>query len=116
MEGRRRQHAVNRASNVPPIEEVDVERTSSGPSDALSKPLLDETNGLGTPFEDESMSAVESEPAGNPAERFVTTFLINLSATMERFDEQILPAVYRFVGDSFQVGARLYFYMHDWYN
>lgn len=106
MEGRRRNYS-KRASNVPPIAEVDIERASSG-SDALSKPLIEERDGLATPFEDEGLSVADTADVEDPVQRFVTTFLINLSATMERFDEQILPAVYRFVGASFQVRVLLH--------
>ncbi|KAK9841289.1 hypothetical protein WJX74_003225 [Apatococcus lobatus] len=35
------------------------------------------------------------------SDRFKTTVLVNLTAIMERMDEQILPAVYRFIGVSF---------------
>jgi hypothetical protein len=93
---------------VPPIEEVDLERGASCSSDALSKPLLEPRDGLRTPIEDEELTETGLETQEDARERFVTTLLINLSATMERFDEQILPAVYRFVGDSFQVSCCLF--------
>jgi len=34
--------------------------------------------------------------------KFKTTALINLAGIMERMDEQILPALYNFIGHSFQ--------------
>ena len=50
-------------------------------------------------------AAEEAAAAADKRQRTVTTVLINLSAIMERTDEQLLPAVYRFVGESFQVSV-----------
>ena len=89
------------------IEEADVEQESS--SSSLSKPLLDHETGLSLRPEQPDQNGVDNGTAeGQQAakverERFITTILINLSAIMERTDEQLLPAVYRFVGASFQV-------------
>jgi hypothetical protein len=93
---------------VTTIQEADVE---GSPSSSLSKPLLDNEyrfnlgpeqpthNGHnGDTVEDQRVAEEEKD-------RFVTTILINLSAIMERTDEQLLPAVYRFVGASFQVSG-----------
>ena len=46
---------------------------------------------------------MENKPsgAGWHSDRFRTTVLVNLTAIMERMDEQILPAVYAFIGVSF---------------
>lgn len=47
--------------------------------------------------------ATEIKPVGGGwrSDRFRTTVLVNLTAIMERMDEQILPAVYAFIGVSF---------------
>ena len=95
-------------SDVPvtPIQEADREEES--PCSSLSKPLLDNEVGLAL----EPARHRQNGLAGDEADvqqaqeverqRFITTILINLSAIMERTDEQLLPAVYRFVGASFQ--------------
>lgn len=98
-------------SDVPvtPIQEAEVEQDTATSSSSLSKPLLDHDVGLS--FDDErhgqnglSGEVSESQEAAREEQsRFITTILINLSAIMERTDEQLLPAVYRFVGASFQV-------------
>lgn len=92
---------------VTPIQEADREEES--PSSSLSKPLLD--NDVGLTLEPErhrqngfaGASADVQQAQEVERQRFITTILINLSAIMERTDEQLLPAVYRFVGASFQV-------------
>lgn len=89
------------AFSIPPIEEVDVERGPSGETDALiDKALMDGEQSI-----DGSLDSAGhlDEDDGKSRQRLVTTVLINLSAIMERTDEQLLPAVYRFVGASFQV-------------
>ncbi|CAK0787030.1 hypothetical protein CVIRNUC_010246 [Coccomyxa viridis] len=91
---------------VTPIQEADREEES--PSSSLSKPLLD--NDVGLTLEPErhrqngfaGASADVQQAQEVERQRFITTILINLSAIMERTDEQLLPAVYRFVGASFQ--------------
>jgi len=98
-------------SDVPvtPIQEAEVEQDTASPSSSLSKPLLDHDAGLS--FDDERHGhnglngevSESQEAAREEQSRFITTILINLSAIMERTDEQLLPAVYRFVGASFQV-------------
>ena len=91
---------------VTPIQEADVE---GSPYSSLSKPLLDNEYRFNLGPEQPTQnghngSALEEQHAAEEEkERFVTTILINLSAIMERTDEQLLPAVYRFVGASFQV-------------
>jgi hypothetical protein len=91
---------------VTPIQEADVE---GSPSSSLSKPLLDNEYrfnlGPEQPAQNgHNRSALEEQHAAEEEkDRFITTILINLSAIMERTDEQLLPAVYRFVGASFQV-------------
>ena len=96
-------------SYIPSVpEQSDLER---GESDSLingsvdgdaagRKALLSNHDGqhsAGRGAGEEAAAAVENR------QRTVTTVLINLSAIMERTDEQLLPAVYRFVGESFQV-------------
>lgn len=103
--------ALGDLSDVPvtPIQEADIEQESATPSSSLSKPLLDHEAGLGLHDELPTRNGRHGEAAeGREASqeeknRFITTILINLSAIMERTDEQLLPAVYRFVGASFQV-------------
>lgn len=103
--------ALGDLSDVPvtPIQEADIEQDSATPSSSLSKPLLDHEAGLGL---HDGLSARNGPQCQAPEaqvrsqeekDRFITTILINLSAIMERTDEQLLPAVYRFVGASFQV-------------
>ncbi len=88
--------------SVSPIEEADIERGPSGETDALlSKGSMD-----GADSHDASMESsrhLDGDDSDKARQRLVTTILINLSAIMERTDEQLLPAVYRFVGASFQV-------------
>ena len=98
--------ALGDLSDVPvtPIQEADIEQDSATPSSSLSKPLLDHEAGLGLHDELHTRNGPHGEaPEGREASqeeknRFITTILINLSAIMERTDEQLLPAVYRFVG------------------
>ena len=102
--------ALGDLSDVPvtPIQEADIEQDSATPSSSLSKPLLDHEAGLGIHDELRAQNGHGEASDGRDAseeekKRFITTILINLSAIMERTDEQLLPAVYRFVGASFQV-------------
>ena len=102
--------ALGDLSDVPvtPIQEADIEQDSATPSSSLSKPLLDHEAGIGMHDELRAHNGPDEEADGRGAseeekKRFITTILINLSAIMERTDEQLLPAVYRFVGASFQV-------------
>ena len=91
---------------VTPIQEADREEES--PSSSLSKPLLDNDAGLTLEPERHRQNGFAGDAADVQQaqeverQRFITTILINLSAIMERTDEQLLPAVYRFVGASFQ--------------
>ena len=91
---------------VTPIQEADREEES--PSSSLSKPLLDNDAGLTLEPEQHRQNGFAGDAADVQQaqeverQRFITTILINLSAIMERTDEQLLPAVYRFVGASFQ--------------
>jgi hypothetical protein len=96
-------------SYIPPVAEEDLERGGSGTlngshdEEASARKAL-----LGNGHDGQPMEAAPSESAAAAADRrqrTVTTVLINLSAIMERTDEQLLPAVYRFVGESFQVGC-----------
>ena len=84
-------------SYIPAVQETDLERAAS--DDSARKLFLPEAaaNGSDDGYQSEG---TERETA---RQRLVTTVLINLSAIMERTDEQLLPAVYRFVGESFQV-------------
>ena len=103
--------ALRDLSDVPvtPIQEADIEQDSATPSSSLSKPLLDHEAGLGLHGELPACNGPHGQapegldPSQEDKARFITTILINLSAIMERTDEQLLPAVYRFVGASFQV-------------
>ena len=99
--------ALGDLSDVPvtPIQEADIEQDSATPSSSLSKPLLDHEAGLGLHDELPARNGPREgrEASQEEKNRFITTILINLSAIMERTDEQLLPAVYRFVGASFQV-------------
>lgn len=95
------------ARAVPPIPEAVVERGPSGETDApLEKPFLDEHESIDASLGRDSDELQDACP-NTARQRFVTTILINLSAIMERTDEQLLPAVYRFVGASFQVHSYL---------
>ena len=91
---------------VTPIQEADREEES--PCSSLSKPLLDNDVGLTLEPERHRQNGFAGDAADVQQaqeverQRFITTILINLSAIMERTDEQLLPAVYRFVGASFQ--------------
>ena len=102
--------ALGDLSDVPitPIQEADIEQESATPSSSLSKPLLDREARLDLRDELPAHNGPREAQDGLDAsqeekKRFITTILINLSAIMERTDEQLLPAVYRFVGASFQV-------------
>ncbi len=100
MNGKRGHHQPS-AFSVPSIEEADVERGPSGETDALiDKALLDGEQSIDGSLD--SAGHLDGDD-GKARQRLVTTILINLSAIMERTDEQLLPAVYRFVGASFQV-------------
>ncbi|CAL8464814.1 g4349 [Coccomyxa elongata] len=99
MTGKQGHHHPS-AFSVPSIEEVDVERGPSGETDALiDKALLDGEQSIDGSLD--SAGHLDGDD-GKSRQRLVTTILINLSAIMERTDEQLLPAVYRFVGASFQ--------------
>ena len=101
---------------VTPIQEADREEES--PSSSLSKPLLDNDAGLTLEPERHRQNGFARDAADvqqaqeADRQRFITTILINLSAIMERTDEQLLPAVYRFVGASFQASQSSLTY-HD---
>lgn len=96
------QHQRDTALSINPIEEADVERGPSGETDALlRKGSMDGDESIDASLE--SSGHLEDSDPDKARQRLVTTILINLSAIMERTDEQLLPAVYRFVGASFQV-------------
>ena len=100
MTGKRGHHQPS-ALSISPIGEADVERGPSGETDALiDKALRDGDQSIDGSLD--SAGHLDGDD-GTSRQRLVTTILINLSAIMERTDEQLLPAVYRFVGASFQV-------------
>ena len=95
--GDRERQRLLSPSYIPAVQETDLERAASDDSTRKPYPPEPQTAGSddGVHFEDSDRKSAR--------QRLVTTILINLSAIMERTDEQLLPAVYRFVGESFQV-------------
>lgn len=95
--GDRERERLLSPSYIPAVQETDLERAAS--DDSTRKPYPPEPEAHGS---DDGFQLDDSERK-TARQRLVTTILINLSAIMERTDEQLLPAVYRFVGESFQV-------------